>query len=82
MAISHALQMWRCYLIGKSFDLRSDHHGLKYIFTQPNVNSRKRIWLEFLVDYEFHISYIKAKENKVEDAIRRRNIFPMVIINF
>ena len=46
-AIVHALQMWRHYLIGKPFELRSNHHGLKYIFTQPNLNARQRRWLEF-----------------------------------
>ena len=69
-AIVHALQMWRHYLIGKPFELRSDHQTLKYIFTQQNLNARQRRWLEFLADYEFDISYIKCKENKVDDALR------------
>lgn len=75
--------MWRHYLIGKPFELRSDHHYLKYIFTQPNLNARQRRWLEFLADYEFDISYIKGKENKVADALsRRRHISAMATINF
>ena len=68
-AIVHALQMWRHYLIGKPFELKSDHHSLKYIFTQQNLNARQRRWLEFLADYEFDISYIKGKEIKVADAL-------------
>lgn len=40
VAIVHALQMWRHYLIRKHFELRFSHHGLKYIFTQPNLNAR------------------------------------------
>ncbi|KAH9299498.1 hypothetical protein KI387_031180, partial [Taxus chinensis] len=35
VAIVHALQMWRHYLLGKPFELKTDHLGLKYIFTQP-----------------------------------------------
>jgi hypothetical protein len=31
-AIVHALKMWRHYLMGKRFDLRTDHNGLKYLF--------------------------------------------------
>jgi hypothetical protein len=31
-AIVHALKMWRHYLMGKKFELRTNHSGLKYIF--------------------------------------------------
>ena len=30
-AIVHALKMWRHYLMGREFELRIDHHGLKYL---------------------------------------------------
>ena len=79
----HALQMWRHYLIGKPFELRYDHQGLKYIFTQPNLNARQRRWLEFRADYDFDISYIKGKENKVVDVLsRQRCVSAMAVINF
>jgi hypothetical protein len=31
-AIIHALRKWRHYLMGKRFELRIDHNGLKYLF--------------------------------------------------
>jgi hypothetical protein len=71
-AIVHALRKWRHYLMGKRFELRIDHNGLKYLFDQPNLNSRQRIWLEFLSEYDFYIKHIKGKENKVVDALSRR----------
>ncbi|XP_059068640.1 uncharacterized protein LOC131859116 [Cryptomeria japonica] len=83
--IVHALQMWRHYLLGKPFELRSDHQGLKYIFTQPNLNARQRRWLELISDYDFEISYIKGKENQVADALSRRrqiNAITAVHTNF
>jgi len=39
--IIHALNMWRNYLMGRKFELRTDHHGLKYLFNQPNLNARQ-----------------------------------------
>ena len=30
--IIHALKMWRHYLMGKNFELRTGHYGLKYLF--------------------------------------------------
>ena len=58
--------------MGKRFELRTDHNGLKYLFDQPNLNARKKIWLEFLSEYDFDIKHIKGKEKKVVDALNRR----------
>jgi predicted S18 family serine protease len=71
-AIVHALKKWRHYLMGKKFDLRTDHNGLKYMFYQPTLNVRKIIWLEFLSEYDFDINHIKGKEKKVVDSLSRR----------
>jgi hypothetical protein len=58
--------------MGKIFELRSDHSGLKYLFGQPTLNARQSRWLEFLSEYDFDMKHIKVKENKVVDALRRR----------
>ena len=70
--IIHALRKWRYYLMGRRFELRTDHNGLKYLFDQPNLNARQTRWLEFLCEYEFDIKHIKGKENKVADALNRK----------
>ena len=31
-AIIHALKVWKDYLMGKMFELRTDHNGLKHLF--------------------------------------------------
>jgi hypothetical protein len=71
-AIVHALNIWRHYLMGKMFELRTYHYSLKYLFGQPILNSKKIRWLEFLSEYDFDIKHIKGKENKVDDALSRR----------
>jgi hypothetical protein len=70
--IVHALRKWRHYLMGKRFELRTDHNGLKYLFDQPTLNSRQSKWLEFLSECDFDIKHIKGKGNKVVDALSRR----------
>jgi hypothetical protein len=70
--IMHALSKWRHYLMGKRFELRTDHNGLKYLFDQPTLNARTKRWLEFISEYDFDIKHIKGKENKVVDALKRR----------
>jgi hypothetical protein len=34
LAIVYALKVWRHYLIGQKFELKTDHCGLQHIFTQ------------------------------------------------
>jgi Mg2+ and Co2+ transporter CorA len=58
--------------MGKRFELRTDHCGLKHLFGQPTLNARKTRWLEFLSEYDFEIKHIKGKENQVVDALNRR----------
>jgi hypothetical protein len=71
-AIVHTLRMWRNYLMGKKFELRTYHIGMKCLFEQLTLNSRQTRWLEFLSEYDFDIKHIKGKENKVVDALSRR----------
>jgi hypothetical protein len=72
VTIVHTLRKWRHYLMGKRFELRTDHNGLKYLFDQPTLNARQIRWLEFLCEYDFDIQHIKGKENKVADALNRK----------
>jgi hypothetical protein len=56
-----------------------DHQSLKHLFTQRDLNARKRRWSEFMSEYDFGISYIKGKENVVVDAFSRRpHVFSLV----
>jgi hypothetical protein len=71
-AIFHALRRWRHYLMGKKFELRTDHIGLKYLFEQPTLNARKTRWLEFLSEYDFNIKHIKGKKDKDVNALSTR----------
>jgi len=60
----HVLNMWKHYLMGKRFELRTYHCGLKYLFGQPSLNDRQCKWLEFLNDYDFEINQIREKKTR------------------
>ena len=55
------LKMWRHNLMSRKFELRTNHYGLKYLFEQPTLNSRKVRWLEVLWEFDFEIKHIKGK---------------------
>ena len=61
-AIVHALKMWRHYLMGIKFELRTDHYGLKYLFDQPTLNVRQARCLEFLCEFDFEIKHKREGE--------------------
>ena len=58
--------------MGRKFELRTDHCGLKYLFDQPTLNARQARWLEFLREFDFEIKHIKGKENKVVDSLVKK----------
>jgi len=70
--IIHALKMWRQYLLGRRFIIVIDQSGLRYLFDQPNLNTRQARWLATLSEFDFEIKYIKGKENRVVDALSKR----------
>jgi hypothetical protein len=80
-AVMLALKLWRHYLVGQNFELKTYHQSLKHLFTQRDLNVKQRRWSEFMSEYDFGISYIKGKENVVTDALSRRPcIFSLVTL--
>jgi hypothetical protein len=67
--IVHALNMWRHYLLGRRFVLMTYHYGLKYLFDQPQLNTRNERWMALISDFYFEIKHIKGKENRIVDAL-------------
>ena len=67
-----ALKIWRHYLYGAYCRIFTDHKSLQYIFTQKELNLRKRRWLELIKDYDCTIEYHPGKANVVADAFSRR----------
>jgi hypothetical protein len=64
--------MWGHYIMGRRFLLLMDNSGVKYLFTQPDLNASQARWLAFLREFDFEVIHIKGKENKVTYALRRR----------
>jgi len=52
LAIVYALRVWRHYLIGQKFELKTNHYGLQHLFTKNNLKAWKRHWSELLIDHD------------------------------
>ncbi|MCO5610536.1 hypothetical protein L7F22_064775 [Adiantum nelumboides] len=72
LAVLHALESWKHYLLGNPFILRTDHQSLKYFMTQTKLFHKQMRWANFLSRFNFHIAHIASKHNQVDDALSRR----------
>jgi hypothetical protein len=52
--------------------VRTDHHPLRYLQTQPHLSKRQVRWLDALAEYDYTIKYLAGKWNVVADALSRR----------
>jgi hypothetical protein len=59
--------------MGRKFLLLDDNNGVKFLFSQQDLNARKVIWIAFLSEFDFEERHIKGKENKVVDALSRNS---------
>ena len=69
LAILHALDTWRHYLLGTPFILHTDNQSLKYFLTQTKLRDKQMRWANFLSLFHFHIAHIAGKHNQVADAL-------------
>ena len=74
LGIVWAVNYFRPYLYGRTFDLLTDHQPLKWLQSKhkgKDINHRLQRWLLKLGEYDININYIKGTENKVADFLSR-----------
>lgn len=49
--------------------VKTNHHSLKYIFTQPLMNSRLGIWVVVLSNFHVTLEYVPRLHSVVADAL-------------
>ena len=72
LAIIHALRVWRVYLEGRKFSIKSDHATLTHFKNQLTLTRRQARWMEIMEQYDYTIEHIPGKQNIVPDVLSRR----------
>ena len=71
-AVVQALKFWRHYLLYRDFTLYSDHDALQFLHSQKKLSARHGRWTKFLQEYTFSLLRRPDCDNKVADALNRR----------
>ncbi|XP_042969094.1 uncharacterized protein LOC122301779 [Carya illinoinensis] len=72
LAVVHAVKVWRPYLLGRNFTIITDQQALRHLLQQKIVTPEQQKFLVKLLGFEYDIVYQPGKENKVADALSRR----------
>jgi hypothetical protein len=72
LAILHVVDLWRPYLLGQRFQIKTNHQSLKYFLEQCISSPEQQKWVTKLFGYDYEIIYKKGKDNVVVDALSRK----------
>jgi hypothetical protein len=72
LVILHAVDLWCPYLLGKHFQIKTDHQSLKYFLEQFPSSPNKKKCVTKIFGYDYEIIYKKGKDNVVADALSRK----------
>ena len=72
MAVVHALSVWKHYLLGAHFVIKTDHQSLRYFLSQRKLSEKQMRWANFLSMFHFQILHTSGNKNIVADALSRR----------
>ncbi|XP_059437724.1 uncharacterized protein LOC132170646 [Corylus avellana] len=76
LAVVHCLLVWRVYLLGTKFVVRTDNAANTFFQTQKKLSAKQARWQEFLQEYDFVWVHKPGKHNQVADALSRKEHDP------
>ncbi|PNF37360.1 hypothetical protein B7P43_G17830 [Cryptotermes secundus] len=71
LAIVWACKHFRPYLLGRKFQIVTDHKGLTWIFNVKDPSSRLMRWKLLLQEYDYEIQYRAGQRNCNTDSLSR-----------
>ncbi|XP_021763681.1 uncharacterized protein LOC110728330 [Chenopodium quinoa] len=82
LAIVHAIEKFRSYLLGSKVIVFTDHASLKYLLSKKEPKLRLLRWVLLLQDYDIETRDKKGSENVVVDHLSRLPILVGDLDNF
>ena len=69
LAVLEALMKWEDKLLGRKFMVVTDHKGLEYFKTQPNLSLRQTRYWEYLSHFNYNTIHVDGTWNQVADTL-------------
>ena len=70
LAVVSALEHFRDYLLGRPFELRTDHKALQWLFSkEPKASARVSGWFAKLTEYPVVIDNLRVSDNTIADIL-------------
>ncbi|GJZ68670.1 putative nucleotidyltransferase, ribonuclease H [Tanacetum coccineum] len=78
MAVVYCLRIWRHYLLGSRFVIKTDNIATSYFQTQKKLSPKQARWQDFLAEFDYQLEYKSGKANVVADALSRKAEFAAI----
>lgn len=72
LAVVWALKVFRAYLLGSRFLVRTDHNSLVWLMKFKEPPGQVARWIETLAEYDFVIEHRPGRQHSNADALSRR----------
>ena len=72
LAVVHFCTQYKHYLIGRNFDVRTDHGALTWLFQFKQPEGQIARWLEILSSFQMNIIHRPGKNHSNGDGLSRR----------
>ena len=69
LVVLEALMKWEDKLLGRKFTVVTDHKGLEYFKTQPNLSPRQTRWWQYLSRFNYNTIHLDGTQNQVADSL-------------
>jgi hypothetical protein len=68
--VMYALKEWRCYLLGNSFKVVTDHKSNSFLQEQSTLTPRRARWAEFLQNFSIEWVWAPGRKNPADPLSR------------
>ncbi|GKE38115.1 putative nucleotidyltransferase, ribonuclease H [Tanacetum coccineum] len=77
-AVVHFLRIWRHYLLGSRFVIKTDNIATTYFQFQKKSSPKQARWQDFLAEFDYQLEYKLGKVNVVADTLSRKMEFAAI----
>ena len=72
LAVVHCLRVWKQYLLGSQFVVKTDNNAICHFLDQSKLTTKQARWQELLAEFYFKFEYKARKSNQAADALSRK----------